>query len=347
MDDLKKCIETWQTSGELLVIMGDFNEPVNGNHIHQFFSNLNLREGIHQHHPTLIPPNTFQGGSNPIDGIFISDGIILTKAGYSATDWGTQTDHRLLWIEIDTTNLFHHSDIPSWKPQARRLTLVDPRVINRFIEHRVTLTQNYNTLQSLQQIQTRLANNSITVDLASIQLNQLDHARTEHILQSDKLCRKIKIGSIPWTPDLSLCLLRIQYFRSTVKHMKEGTKIQARSLLTMRKKCQIQSVPKTLAVAQEQLSKYFKEFFKYKNNASRLRFTFLEQLAASTATHNNTPYKSTLKQIMDRESLRSSFRKINACLGQTRIGLHKVEQQDFQNQPFFITDKEGIERACM
>ncbi len=72
MEDLKKNIETWQTAGEHLIIMGDFNEPVNGTQIRQFFSHLHLREGIHHHHPSTKPPNTFQDGSNPIDGIFIS-----------------------------------------------------------------------------------------------------------------------------------------------------------------------------------------------------------------------------------------------------------------------------------
>jgi endonuclease/exonuclease/phosphatase family metal-dependent hydrolase len=118
MNDLRQNIEKWQIAGEHLIIMGDFNEPVNGPQISQFFSQLNLREGIHKHHPSLTPPNTYQGGSNPIDGIFVSNELIISKSGYSATDWGTFTDHRLLWIEIDTTQMFHPSDIPSWKPQA-------------------------------------------------------------------------------------------------------------------------------------------------------------------------------------------------------------------------------------
>jgi endonuclease/exonuclease/phosphatase family metal-dependent hydrolase len=116
MTDLRNNIEIWQTAGDHLIIMGDFNEPVNGPQFRQFFSQLNLKEGIQHHHPSLIPPNTFHGGSHPIDGIFISHGLIINKSGYSATDWGIFTDHRLLWIEIDTSNLFHPSDIPSWTP---------------------------------------------------------------------------------------------------------------------------------------------------------------------------------------------------------------------------------------
>jgi hypothetical protein len=51
MEDLRNNIETWQAAGEYLIIMGDFNEPVNGYQIRQFFFTIKPKR---RHSPTSL-----------------------------------------------------------------------------------------------------------------------------------------------------------------------------------------------------------------------------------------------------------------------------------------------------
>jgi hypothetical protein len=225
--------------------------------------------------------------------------------------------------------------------------MIDPRVCNRFIQRRVELAKSQDMLQSLLQLQDMLTSKSITAEQASTLLNSLDQTRKEQILDADQRCRNLRIGSIPWTPQLSVCLLRIQYYRLTIKKMKDPTNINSRTLLSLRKKSNIQSAPRNIKDAQQQMNLQYKEFFEYKKKASNLRFSHLEQLAAATSTQNNSSYSSTLKQLRIRESIRTSFRQIKRYMGQTRVGLYKVEVNNNNNQTQFITDKESIETICM
>jgi exonuclease III len=59
LQDLSESITLWQKSGDLLIIMGDFNEPINGSCLQSFFTSLQLKEAILSNHKALSPPNTF------------------------------------------------------------------------------------------------------------------------------------------------------------------------------------------------------------------------------------------------------------------------------------------------
>ena len=76
---------------------------------------------------------TYQRGSAPIDGIFISEGLNVTAGGYLPFGEGG-SDHRALWVKINEVSAFGYAMEKVVPIMARRLTLEDPRVVGRWLD---------------------------------------------------------------------------------------------------------------------------------------------------------------------------------------------------------------------
>ena len=101
MEDLSVEITKWHTDNENAILMVDLNEDVASDNITSFFYNLQLEEAITDRHATLqgIQP-TYQRGSRPIDGIFMSQHLEIQAGGYLPFG-AASSDHRAIWIKVD------------------------------------------------------------------------------------------------------------------------------------------------------------------------------------------------------------------------------------------------------
>ena len=103
-EDLDKYVEKWTERGESIIIMLDANEDVRTGDTAKWMKKWKLKEAIMSLHGNNAPP-TYTGGSSggqdPIDGIFVSEDIIVEAAGYLAAGQLGFGDHRCLWIQID------------------------------------------------------------------------------------------------------------------------------------------------------------------------------------------------------------------------------------------------------
>ena len=131
LQNLEREIKIWIDNGEQLIIAGDFNDDVRTRPIQSMFEKYNLVDLILRHHGQFAP-NTYSRGTCPIDGIFGTMGIDIQFGGYTAGTWGLLSDHRALWIDINTETLFGGFSAPLWKPKMRRLKLEDPKIVENF-----------------------------------------------------------------------------------------------------------------------------------------------------------------------------------------------------------------------
>ena len=98
MEDLCREVVGWLETGDQLVIGVDANEDVRGGVLADKLEHLGLTECVTAQHGRYGPP-TYERGSVPIDGLFVSRTLRGSKCGYDEFLW----DHRLLWIEIPLT----------------------------------------------------------------------------------------------------------------------------------------------------------------------------------------------------------------------------------------------------
>jgi endonuclease/exonuclease/phosphatase family metal-dependent hydrolase len=212
---LQEELQKWYDDGERIIIMGDFNEDIRSKNIKSFFSQFGMKDIIIQKHG-ITAPNTYANGTVPIDGVFATMDIIPILCGYSAIGWGTSCDHRLLWADFDIAAILGHQMNPLWTPSIRRLKLVDPRLVSRFLQLRRSHIEEHKLAIRLQLLYHGIQNESLTAEQQH-EYESIDQIRVEGILHAERHCRKLKMGKVPWSPKLQEIINNIRYLRACQK----------------------------------------------------------------------------------------------------------------------------------
>jgi hypothetical protein len=346
MEDLDAELRAWTSIDNYFIVMGDFNENICGNFIKSFFSKFNMKEAIQSKHGENSP-NSHANGTLTIDGIFISNDLPVIKGGYSPVLWGLQTDHRMIWADVDLSNIFDRNQNPINIINARRLKSEDPRCVIRFIKSRVEHSTKSRLLAKLTELQNNITNNSITLEEGEKILDHLDIIRTEGIRTADKGCRRLPMGKIAWSPQLTHIINRLQYYRLCIKKL-SGSKINARTLFKAKLKAGTTDIPQNMYEAADSISQIYCEFKELKKSATQTRVTHLENLAAAQSQASNIQYSTVLKNIQQREHIKSTFATIKNILKPGRYGVSRIEVQNtFTSGWKLVETKDEIENGCI
>ena len=320
MEDLRRDLEKWIEEGDQLLVAGDFNEDVRSGLVKSTFDDLNMDECIfRQHGPNA--PNTFQNGSVPIDGIFGSKGIDILLSGYTSGTWGSYSDHRALWVDIDVYSTFGGVSAPLWRPRIRRLKLEDPRIVQKFIQLRIQHSEKHN-LDYIREELDRLLLQGCPIDEWSPIFEKLDRLRVQGILEADRRCRRLKCGNIPWSPEVQQCMNRIGYLQACRRKLIFNKPIHSRTLQKLFKKTTLEFPITTGEEATLLLRGLYTELNLLKVKAIQLRGNFLHELAERKAAEGNGQAESMLKQLMLREEQRSIARAVKWALNTQQGGSH-------------------------
>ena len=116
-------------------------------------------------------------------------------------------------------------------------------------------------------------------------LNVIDKVLGECMVHSEKKCRKIRAGTVPFSPILSGAGLLIQLLGPIARHH-SGANVNTRRIRRMAAKC---NVPKALScsleVAQQKKVVDQKYYHKLKQWAHSLRVAFLRKILDNTQCH--------------------------------------------------------------
>ena len=104
-ENLHEAISEWRDDGDSINLGIDFNGDVRDASVVQFFSSLNMREVLIDKHGK-DGPETYDNGSKPVDGIFVSSHININGGGYLEFGTFSDTDHRALWIDVPAIKIF-------------------------------------------------------------------------------------------------------------------------------------------------------------------------------------------------------------------------------------------------
>jgi hypothetical protein len=127
----------WYESGlkqASVVLLADWNVDVRGEKTRKYMADLGMREVITEFHGDA-GPCTYNRGSNPIDGIFMTQDLYIVQGRYMPFGMGIGSDHRCLWLDIRTMVLMGQELEQSRKFAARWLKCDDPRVRNKYMQH--------------------------------------------------------------------------------------------------------------------------------------------------------------------------------------------------------------------
>ena len=306
-----------------------------------------MRELLLETHGTNAP-NTYVDGVNPIDGIFGTRNIQILAGGYTDFTGGLQSDHRMIWIDIRTESVLGTDEIPLWKPLARRLKCNDPRLVDRFNQLRNVHATRHALWDKVAAVKPVIANLTTipSPSLTSV-LEEIDTIRTNGILWADKHCRRLKMGNVPWSPDIQQCMDRIKYYNACRLKLEYGRNVNSRTLDTLFRKTTLSDKALTVEDTKIGLKNTFNQYNLLKSKATQLRSSFLEDLADAIATKGNGHKEKILQQLQLHEEQRAVARKIKSILGQQRSGVSAVEYLNDQGGWEVTVEKQKIEEECM
>ena len=161
---------------------------------------LGLKEAVTSLHEGRAPA-TYQRGNCPINGIFISEDMIPSKAGYLGFG-EVPGDHRGIWVDIPNTEMLGYNSNDIAAPKARRLKLEDPRVVKKYLKTLDQLFRDKKVYIRLKKLYALSQQTGIDKTNLKIEYDKLDSLREACMQQAEKKCRKFKRGGVLWSPRL-------------------------------------------------------------------------------------------------------------------------------------------------
>ena len=344
MEDLAEAITGWLTKGDQIVLMLDLNDDILNSLANEKLKSIGLTECITQRHDDLQTMATCNRGTKAIDGIYVSNTIMIQKGGYSAFNT-FPSDHRALWVDITMSNICGSTMAQVLHPQARRLKCNDPVTQQRWTNLYIKALNEKDAVQRVYTLQEKLVQ-PLTEDLAK-EYEKLRHIRTDACKFADKKCRKFRMGGIPYSVELAMARKRIELWKSIIS-WKLGRRINMKYIKRLEKKVGIYGGRHTsLVEAKLTLAKTFTDYWDIKRQADELRITFLQKKAKELAKDKSLDDKNVYLQLISREKQRKSARKIKYVLNKVLGGgVTKISLLNHHGQWEEITDKEKIEQGC-
>ena len=113
-------------------------------------------------------------------------------------DEGIKSNHRMLWVDIEDTQLWGSTDLAHVPPRARRLKNQDPRVRGRYLEELSKRLQEKDIPNQIFKLET-MCGEKISKETRT-QMDRLVKERNNAMVEAEKKCRKLKMGAYHWSP---------------------------------------------------------------------------------------------------------------------------------------------------
>ena len=339
-DDLSSNIENWLQSGEQLVIMGDWNSEDDSTR--KWFEDKGLVNSHYDiHGPNL--PKTYQRSSHgPIDGIYVSPGLIVSKGGYLAFG-KLPGDHRGIWIEVPRMAVFGFRKHLIQPKIGRRLTVSNPVVVKRYNRHLKRYCHQNNLFRrivNLRQRVTCLSDGEWTKEYERVD---------EHIRQGQEIaerkCRRICMGGVQWSPRYKLVYDTVKYW-TLMRDSIAGYYIDFRKLLKLREKYEFPDT-RSPAIIRQKLNEAHAQRREVKKNAVAHSYEYRTRLADQMATEGNTTKEQHLRNLNRNEESRRLHRRIRYITGKGTTGSTTFVTVQHRGHTREITERKELEKAII
>ena len=301
--DLDSLLTKLRQQNHSLIIVGDFNETISPQieNLHSIVTKHHLVDAVHaKHGPYNIP--TYNKGSKTIDYIFVSHAIApyIVKSGILDFTTIISSDHRPIFVDLDSTKLFGKPLDPLLNPPSRVLQANNPKA-DKYIKSLHQSLSNHHVFDRISDLST-ITNPSV----AQAFIEQIDRDITRSMLASEKKLKRHRTS--PFSSNLAQACLRVTvlkiHHRSIQKHKDYSTTIN-KLIQQLHKPI---NLSRDLTTIKRDLKSARKTVTKIRKHAVLERFKYLESLLE---TSDNPKL---IRRIIRAEELRLSYLKIKYAI---------------------------------
>jgi Reverse transcriptase (RNA-dependent DNA polymerase). len=303
--DLKTYISECKENSEQVIVMGDWNS--NYIEVVQWMNTLGLKDIIQDRHKIPPPPTCLWSSKAPLDAIFTPESFQCWRGGFLSFDF-LEGDHRGLWVDIPVEFLLGYNMQHPAHPKARRLKTTDPRVKKRYTKFLHQYLQQQGVYDRMSQLYESMQKNIVPTDL--LHFEELDETITEAMERAERKCRKLKTGTIQWSPLYQQACDKITYWTLILKEA-QGLRVNNRKILSLRKKLKLTEEPNlSLDKIQKKLALATRSCKQCKKYAPELQMEYRYQLAKAKEAEDNIPAATHIQNLTHQENTRALFCRI-------------------------------------
>ena len=338
-------LHQWRAAGDRIMLLIDANGDVRTCDLAKRLAEtgLEMQEVIQARHHALPTTPSHQSGSKPIDGIFTTPDLPIQKGALLALD-KQLGDHRFAYVDINWSTLLGEDIHRIIRPDARRLNSKLPDATRKYNTLLTGMLKKEEYRERVYAIQ-QGAGPKLT-DLQQTTLIQLDDLRKESMLYSERHCRKLNMGKVDFSPQISDARNAVELWRSVSKR-KSGGRVSSSLIKRLAKKCKV-AHPFSVSVEQsKQLHQQAKDhYFRIKPLAQNLRHEFLRYRATDTSISEES--RRAAGRLIRQEQQREAAAAIRHALGTTRGGsVRQVTTTDDNGVATLHTEETAVIQAIM
>ena len=255
-------------------------------------------------------------------------------------------DHRAIYIDVQQQYIIGDDPYKIHRQQARRLISTNPTVVDRFnreFEHQLSRNHVHEQMENLY----NSCSNPMTE--SEIELyEKLDRILVSAFQYANKRCRKLRMGSVPSSDDLTLAGMHIRLWRNVIRK-KVGCKISSKLIQRIANECGISCpMQKSLTEAINLRADAWRNYYSAKSDAFNLRENKLDLLAELIAEKEGEDKATVIRKRKLVEEIRYSHRRIKVARGKTSSGgTMKLHVKDSHGNIVEVNDKEQMEQILM
>jgi hypothetical protein len=273
---LRQCLD----AGETIVLGIDANTDTRHGSFPSKLYQLGLTNIFLRKFGPTIPP-TYAQGSLPIDSIYISASLQSCRAGFLKI----YCDHRILWIDVSQEIAFGRHLHPNFQTRPSRLQLQDPRVVTRYTGLLESFLTEHQIQSRLERLQQSMSTSQSAADIE--EYNLFDAIRTKGILFADKKCRKLRMGQVPFSPQLVFLWQKIKAWQLVLRKCRVA-KIDSKYMKRVLQATDIADISLiTEDDASENLNAVRLTYKQVKRDAASIRSSWLEEVATARSSEGN------------------------------------------------------------
>jgi hypothetical protein len=184
--------------------------------------NMGLVNALNNKHGSGNVPPTREPGSNVIDCVLVSEGLIphITSIGMLSQDAVFASDHRSSFMDLDAVSYFGHEldDMPD--KQLRQLQLDDPRIADEYRQQLHRLLIGHNVYRRVNIIMERSKPGDWSIEDES-GYEKIDRDITHSMLSADNKCGNRTRKRTPWSSALGMATQSIRYWHIRINRKGE------------------------------------------------------------------------------------------------------------------------------